>query len=89
MRAGEVQAHLPTLVEEVAEAPARLPDLVAAKAAAEHGLAQVAIEDVRAETEALHGVLDGAQAASGLGEVQVRAHDLLHDLVVRARSATL
>ncbi|MFF5921567.1 DNA polymerase beta superfamily protein [Streptomyces flavochromogenes] len=86
MRAGEVQAHLPTLVEEVAEAPARLPDLVAAKAAAEHGLAGVSVEDVRAETEALHGVLDEAQAVSGLREASVRAHDLLHDLVVRARS---
>ncbi|WP_406133966.1 DNA polymerase beta superfamily protein [Streptomyces zaomyceticus] len=89
MRAGEVQAHLPTLVGEVAEAPARLPDLVAAKAAAEHGLAEVAVEDVRAETEALHGVLDEAQAASGLGEAAVRAHDLLHDLVVRARLRAL
>ncbi|MFB6624203.1 DNA polymerase beta superfamily protein [Streptomyces sp. NPDC056374] len=88
MRAGEVQAHLPTLVEEVAEAPARLPDLVAAKAAAEHGLAEVAVEDVRAETEALHGVLDAAQAASGLPEASARAHDRLHDLVVRARTTS-
>ncbi|MEU9296054.1 DNA polymerase beta superfamily protein [Streptomyces sp. NPDC048266] len=85
MRAGEVQAHLPTLVGEVAEAPARLPDLVAAKAAAEHGTAEVPVEDVRAETEALHAVLDEAQAASGLAESAERAHDLLHDLVVRAR----
>ncbi|MFD5372711.1 DNA polymerase beta superfamily protein [Streptomyces sp. NPDC127103] len=88
MRAGEVQAHLPTLVEEVAEAPARLPDLVAAKAAAEHGLAEVVVEDVRAETEALHGVLDAAQAASGLPEASARAHDRLHDLVVRARTTS-
>ncbi|MER5967358.1 nucleotidyltransferase domain-containing protein [Streptomyces sp. NPDC002057] len=85
MRAGEVLAHLPTLVGEVAEAPARLPDLVDAKAAAEHGPAEVVVEEVRAEVEALHGVLDEAQAASGLGETAVRAHDLLHDLVVRAR----
>ncbi|MFE9137504.1 DNA polymerase beta superfamily protein [Streptomyces sp. NPDC007355] len=85
MRAGEVQAHLPTLVGEVAEAPARLPDLVAAKAAAEHRTAEVPVEDVRAETEALHAVLDEAQGASGLAESAERAHDLLHDLVVRAR----
>ncbi|WP_405852837.1 nucleotidyltransferase domain-containing protein [Streptomyces sp. NBC_00090] len=85
MRSGEVRAHLPTLVEEVSEAPRRLPDLVAAKAAAEHGRAEVAFEDVRAEVEALHGVLDEAQAASELPEA-VRAHDALHDLVVRARA---
>ncbi|MFJ9433133.1 DNA polymerase beta superfamily protein [Streptomyces sp. NPDC101490] len=84
MRAGEVQAHLPTLVEEVPEAPARLPGLVAAKAAAEHGPAEVDVEEVRAETEALHAVLDAARDASSLGEAP-EAHDLLHDLVVRAR----
>ncbi|MGW0121974.1 nucleotidyltransferase domain-containing protein [Streptomyces sp. NPDC003327] len=84
MRAGEVQAHLPTLVGEVPEAPARLPGLVAAKAEAEHGAAEVVREDVRAEVEALHAVLDAAQEASALGET-VRAHDALHDLVVRAR----
>ena len=84
MRSGEVQAHLPTLVGEVAEAPARLPELVEAKAAAEHGRADVDPEAVRAETEALHGVLDDAQAASGLPE-SVHVHDALHDLVVRAR----
>ncbi|MFE7516490.1 DNA polymerase beta superfamily protein [Streptomyces sp. NPDC057540] len=84
MRSGEVQAHLPTLVGEVAEAPARLPGLVDAKAAAEHGRADVDPEAVRAETEALHGLLDEAQAASELPD-EVRVHDALHDLVVRAR----
>ncbi|MFD3535127.1 DNA polymerase beta superfamily protein [Streptomyces sp. NPDC058664] len=87
MRSGEVQAHLPTLLGEVAEAPARLPDLVAAKAAAEHGPAEVPVEAVRAETEALHAVLEEARAASSLPESAVRAPDLLHDLVVRARPA--
>lgn len=38
MRTGEIQAHLPTLCA-LPEAPARLPDLIAAKAAAEHGAA--------------------------------------------------
>ncbi|MFF2778805.1 DNA polymerase beta superfamily protein [Streptomyces sp. NPDC058052] len=84
MRSGEVQAHLPTLVGEVPEAPARIPGLVAAKTAAEHGAAEVVTEDVRAEVEALHGVLDAAQAASDLPDA-VRAGDALHDLVVRAR----
>ncbi|MFI8422999.1 DNA polymerase beta superfamily protein [Streptomyces sp. NPDC085460] len=87
MRSGEVQAHLPTLVGEVPEAPARIPGLVAAKAAAEHGAAEVAAEEARAEVEALHGVLDAAQAASGLPDA-VRAADALHDLVVRARLDT-
>ncbi|MFD4373105.1 DNA polymerase beta superfamily protein [Streptomyces sp. NPDC058486] len=84
MRSGEVQAHLPTLVGEVPEAPARIPDLVAAKTAAEHGAAGVVTEDVRAEVEALHGTLDAAQESSGLADA-VRAGDALHDLVVRAR----
>ncbi|MFE5795509.1 DNA polymerase beta superfamily protein [Streptomyces sp. NPDC056503] len=84
MRSGEVQAHLPTLVGEVPEAPARIPDLVAAKTAAEHGDAGVAAQDVRAEVEALHGVLDAARTDSDLADA-VRAGDALHDLVVRAR----
>ncbi|WP_031007739.1 DNA polymerase beta superfamily protein [Streptomyces sp. NRRL F-5727] len=88
MRSGEVQAHLPTLVGEVPEAPARIPDLVAAKSAAEHGAAEVVAEEVRAEVEALHGTLDAAQAASALPDA-VRAADALHDLVVRARLAAL
>ncbi|MFF9149668.1 DNA polymerase beta superfamily protein [Streptomyces sp. NPDC014861] len=84
MRSGEIQAHLPTLVGEVPEAPARIPGLVTAKTAAEHGAADVPSEEVRAEVEALHGVLDAARAASGLPDA-VRASDALHDLVVRAR----
>ncbi|MFJ3768053.1 DNA polymerase beta superfamily protein [Streptomyces sp. NPDC090082] len=84
MRSGEVQAHLPSLVGEVPEAPARLPGLVAAKEAAEHGRADVDPEAVRAETQALHGVLDEAQAASKLPD-EARVHDALHDLVVRVR----
>ncbi|MFB6842407.1 DNA polymerase beta superfamily protein [Streptomyces sp. NPDC056361] len=87
MRSGEVQAHLPTLAGEVAEAPARLTDLVAAKTEAEHGRAEVAVADVRAETEALHGLLDEAQATSALPEA-AHVQDALHDLVVRARLST-
>ncbi|MFF7182256.1 DNA polymerase beta superfamily protein [Streptomyces sp. NPDC008121] len=84
MRAGEVQAHLPTLVGEVAEAPVYVPDLIEAKAAAEHGAAEVDAERVRGDVEALHGVLDAAQAGSGLPEAP-GGHDALHDLVVRVR----
>jgi predicted nucleotidyltransferase len=84
MRAGEVQAHLPTLVGEVAEAPAYVPELIAAKETAEHGPAEVDLARVRRDVEALHGVLDAAQAASGLGDAP-GAHDALHDFVVRTR----
>ncbi|MEV1050668.1 DNA polymerase beta superfamily protein [Streptomyces sp. NPDC049887] len=83
MRSGEVVAHLPTLLGEVA-APARLPELIAAKREAEHGAALVDTEAVRAEVEELHSVLDEARARSSLpGEAT--AGDDLHDLVVRTR----
>ncbi|MFE4594522.1 nucleotidyltransferase domain-containing protein [Streptomyces laurentii] len=64
MRTGEIQAHLPTLAAEVPEAPARLPGLIAAKAAAEHAAARTDPAAVREETERLHLVLDAAQDAS-------------------------
>lgn len=84
MRAGEVQAHLPTLAGEVPEAPAYTAELIAAKEAAEHGAAEVDLGRVRRDVEALHGALDAAQAASGLGDAP-GAHDALHDFVVRTR----
>ncbi|MFH8474187.1 DNA polymerase beta superfamily protein [Streptomyces sp. NPDC018000] len=87
MRSGEVRAHLPTLLGEVA-APAYLPELIDAKAEAEHGGAHGVDEAVvRRDVERLHGVLDEAQAASGLPEA-AGGFDGLHDLVVRARSKT-
>ncbi|MDX3454788.1 nucleotidyltransferase domain-containing protein [Streptomyces sp. ME02-8801-2C] len=85
MRAGEVQAHLPTLVGEIGEAPAYLPELVAAKAEHEHGAADVDHARVAADVERLHRVLDEAQAASGLPDAPA-AYDALHDFVVRVRS---
>ncbi|MEU4267335.1 nucleotidyltransferase domain-containing protein [Streptomyces sp. NPDC026092] len=84
MRSGEVQAHLPTLLGEVAEAPAYGADLIAAKAEAEHGAAEVDLARVREDVEALHGVLDAAHAATALGEAP-KALDALHDFVVRVR----
>ncbi|MFJ6014072.1 DNA polymerase beta superfamily protein [Streptomyces sp. NPDC092952] len=85
MRRGEVLAHLPTLLGEVAEAPSYLPGLIEAKAAAEHGGAEEAV-GVRAarDVEALHEVLDRARVASRLPET-AGGFDALHDLVVRAR----
>ncbi|MEV6161036.1 nucleotidyltransferase domain-containing protein [Streptomyces sp. NPDC052052] len=84
MRSGEVCAHLPTLLGEV-DAPAYLPELIDAKAEAEHGRAgHPDVTVVSRDVERLHGVLGEAQAASGLPEV-AGGFDRLHDLVVRAR----
>ncbi|MER5747804.1 nucleotidyltransferase domain-containing protein [Streptomyces sp. NPDC002225] len=85
MRRGEVLAHLPSLLAEVAEAPSYLPGLIEAKAAAEHGGAEEAA-GVRAarDVEALHEVLDRARVASRLPGT-AGGFDALHDLVVRAR----
>ncbi|MEU1272455.1 nucleotidyltransferase domain-containing protein [Streptomyces sp. NPDC005799] len=84
MRCGEVQAHLPTLLGEVPEAPAYLPELIAAKVEREHGDADVDHARVEADVERLHGVLDRAQEASELPDAP-RGYDALHDFVVRVR----
>jgi predicted nucleotidyltransferase len=83
MRSGEVQAHLPTLLEQV-DAPGYLPELIAAKAEREHGAAAVDHARVEADVERLHALLDEAQAASALPDAPT-AYDALHDLVVRLR----
>ncbi|MFB7511400.1 nucleotidyltransferase domain-containing protein [Streptomyces broussonetiae] len=83
MRSGEVQAHLPTLLDE-AEAPGYLPELIAAKAEREHGRAGVGHARVEADVERLHTVLDEAQAVSVLPDAP-GAYDALHDFVVRVR----
>ncbi|MEU6260677.1 nucleotidyltransferase domain-containing protein [Streptomyces sp. NPDC047043] len=83
MRSGEVQAHLPTLLGELA-APAYLPELITAKAAQEHGDADVDHARVRDDVERLHGVLDEAQEASALPDAPA-VYDALHDFVVRIR----
>lgn len=84
MRCGAVVAQLPTLLGEVAEAPAYLPELIAAKAEAEHGGADVDHARVAADVERLHALLDAAQAESALPSAHT-AYDALHDLVVRVR----
>ncbi|GAA2393604.1 nucleotidyltransferase domain-containing protein [Streptomyces glaucosporus] len=92
MRAGEVCAHLPTLLGTVPEAPPYLPELIEAKAGAEHAPVPGGQDGpdagrVRGDVEALHTVLEEARAASrlpdGLPGSSVRG--ALHDLVVRAR----
>ncbi|MFF4649469.1 DNA polymerase beta superfamily protein [Streptomyces sp. NPDC001380] len=90
MRSGEVQAHLPTLAAEVPSAPPYLAELVAAKAAAEHGLRRElsgapAPERLLADTEALQEELAAAEEASRLPGLQ-GGHRELHELVVRART---
>ncbi|NEB77656.1 nucleotidyltransferase domain-containing protein [Streptomyces sp. SID14478] len=85
MRSGEVQAHLPTLLGELA-APSYLPELIAAKAAAEHGAADVDRARVAVDVEALYARLDVAQGESKLPDAPA-AHDALHDLLVRVRLA--
>ncbi|MEV5613158.1 nucleotidyltransferase domain-containing protein [Streptomyces sp. NPDC052225] len=87
MRSGEVQAHLPTLIGELGGvAPRYLPELIAAKAVAEHAGAEVDFGRVAGDVEGLHGVLDAAQAGSGLAE-EASAYDALDDFVVRVRLA--
>ncbi|MGW4084354.1 nucleotidyltransferase domain-containing protein [Streptomyces sp. NPDC004822] len=83
MRSGEVEPHLPTLLEAV-DAPAYLPELIAAKAEREHGDAGVDHARVAADVQRLHAVLDEAQAASALPDTP-SVHDALHAFVVRVR----
>ncbi|MEU6332205.1 nucleotidyltransferase domain-containing protein [Streptomyces sp. NPDC047049] len=86
MESGRVQPHLPTLAGESA-APAYLPELIAAKEAAEHGTAGGVVdpERLRGDVEALHARLDAAQDATALPDAP-GAREALHDLVVRART---
>ncbi|MFI7011026.1 DNA polymerase beta superfamily protein [Streptomyces sp. NPDC050145] len=83
MRTGRVEAHLPTLLEAV-DAPGYLPELIEAKAAAEHGGTDLPSERAAADIEALHLELDAAQAASTLPD-EPSAYDALDDLITRVR----
>ncbi|GAA2222369.1 nucleotidyltransferase domain-containing protein [Streptomyces nogalater] len=83
MRSGEVQAHLPTLLEE-AGGPGYLPELIAAKRERENARADVDRDLVAMDVERLHTALDEAQAGSALPDT-AGAHGALHDLVVRLR----
>ncbi|MFH9225543.1 hypothetical protein [Streptomyces lydicus] len=58
--------HLPTLAAELA-APAYVPELIAAEAAAEHGPAGGVVDPGRLRTDIeVHARLDAAQAATAL-----------------------
>ncbi|WP_430625613.1 hypothetical protein [Streptomyces sp. NBC_01264] len=75
----------PAHEELVPQAPACLAGLIEAEHGAEHGAA-AGIDGGRVErdVEALHGVLEAAQAASRLPE-HVDAFDALDEFVVRRR----
>jgi predicted nucleotidyltransferase len=91
MRTGEIQAHLPTLLELVDHAPGYLPELIARKAEAEHaGAGGLDADRLAADVDALHTALSRAQAASLLPQrPTAQAHDALNDLVVRTREAAV
>lgn len=88
MRAHEVQADLPTLLGSV-RAPDYVPDLVAAKAAAEHGHLSTldgapSHERLTADAEALHAALDEAERSSTLPD-ETDAGAELNELVIQTR----
>ncbi|MFD7861295.1 DNA polymerase beta superfamily protein [Streptomyces sp. NPDC057682] len=84
MRAGEVLAHLPTLLDRV-PAPGYLPGLIEAKTAAEYGGADgVDREAAARDVTALHAVLETAREETRLPDAP-GAFDALHELVVRVR----
>ncbi|MCT2588409.1 nucleotidyltransferase domain-containing protein [Streptomyces sp. N2-109] len=93
MRTQEVLAHLPSLLE-AGQAPGFLPDLIGAKAEAEHGLlahmsGAPGTERLAADVEALAAALDTAEADTGLPqEPRARARARLNELVVDTRLRT-
>jgi predicted nucleotidyltransferase len=84
MRTGVVQADLRELLE-LPEAPAYLPELMAAKAEAEHGAFEGPSGERLAEDVArLQAALDDAESVTDLPD-RPRAEPALHDLLLRAR----
>jgi len=87
LRTGEVQADLRELIR-LSEAPAYLPELIAAKAEAEHAsLVGPSREQLEHDVATLQVTLDEAEAASKLAE-RPAADAALHDLLVRVRLRT-
>jgi len=82
MRAGVVQADLRELLSE---APAYLPELMSAKAEAEHGsFTGVPADRIEQDVADLQNTLDEAQAATKLPD-QPSASSALNDLLIRTR----
>jgi hypothetical protein len=85
MRTGVVQADLRELVQALPEAPAYLPELMAAKAEAEHGpLEGPSGERIAKDVVQLQAALDEAEALSELPD-RPTAEPALNDLLIRAR----
>jgi predicted nucleotidyltransferase len=89
MRTGAVQAHLPTTLRAVPEAPSYVDALIAAKIEGEHRqLADLADvpggAQIEVDVAALHSALDTAQETTKLPEFPAGA-DALHDLLVDLR----
>jgi uncharacterized protein len=85
MRTGVVQADLRELVQELPEAPAYLPELMAAKAEAEHGpFTGPPGERIAEDVARLQAALDEAEAVSDLPD-RPTAEAALNDLVIRIR----
>ncbi|WP_202867743.1 hypothetical protein [Kribbella pittospori] len=84
MRTGADRADLRELLD-LPEAPSYLPELMAAKAEAEHApLAGPSIERLTEDVIKLQSVLDDAEAVSELPD-RPTADAALHDLLVRVR----
>jgi hypothetical protein len=84
MRTGVVQADLRELLE-LPEGPAYLPELMTAKAEAEHGaLERPPGERLAEDVARLHAALDHAEAVTELPD-RPTAEPSLHDLLLRSR----
>ncbi|MER6914719.1 nucleotidyltransferase domain-containing protein [Streptomyces sp. NPDC000594] len=85
MRSGRIEADLTRLAGEIDAAPGYLPELIAAKAEAEHGpAAGIDPGTVERDIEELHTVLEAARLASALPDAATVRADLA-DFVVRTR----
>lgn len=90
MRSGEVQPHLPTLLNLVPEAPAWVPDAIARKEEAEHRQTEdlPGLDLLDDEIVGLSVLLEHERDRSALPETPSAAH-ALHDLVLRVRLGRL
>lgn len=94
MRTGDLVAHLPSLIERE-PAPAYLPELIAAKADAEHLpvdrlAARPGPEQLEADVAALRARLDAARCDTHLPEVPAaEVEAAINELIIRARSKDL
>jgi predicted nucleotidyltransferase len=84
MRSGDIVADLSALLGLVPGTPTYLPDLIAAKASAEHSTVDIPFATSETAVTDLHNSLDEAEAASALPE-QPSAEPALDDLLIRLR----